>query len=56
MVQAPKCDRTVDLIEEGFDAAIRVGHLADSTLVARYLAAVRSRGRSRRGRAIAGAD
>lgn len=32
-------DRRVDLIDEGFDVALRVGHLPDSTLVARQLAA-----------------
>ena len=35
-------DRVVDLVQEGFDVAVRAGHLADSTLVVRTLGALRS--------------
>src|SRR5246127_4429125 len=37
-VQASYADRFVDVVAEGFDCAVRVGHLPDSNLVARRVA------------------
>jgi DNA-binding transcriptional LysR family regulator len=37
-VDVTLCDRVVDLVEEGFEAAIRIGQLPDSALIAKSLA------------------
>jgi DNA-binding transcriptional LysR family regulator len=40
-IDVSSSDRMVNLVEDGFDVAVRVGQLGDSSLVARKLAAVR---------------
>ena len=42
-VQASYGDRFVDVVAEGFDCAVRVGHLPDSNLVARRVASMRAK-------------
>lgn len=34
-------DRKIDVVEEGFDLALRIGHLSDSSLIAKHIAPVR---------------
>lgn len=40
-IELSSVDRRVDLVREGFDCVLRVGHLADSSLIARPLGAYR---------------
>src|ERR1700761_4521638 len=42
-IHAAYADRFVDLVSEGFDVAVRLGFLADSSLVARKIAPVHGR-------------
>ncbi len=42
-IHAAYADRFVDLVGEGFDAGVRLGYLADSSLVARKIAPVHGR-------------
>jgi DNA-binding transcriptional LysR family regulator len=42
-VQASYGDRFVDVVAEGFDCAVRVGHLPDSNLVARRVASMHAK-------------
>ena len=41
-ISASYSDRLVDVVSEGFDAAVRLGNLADSSLIARRIAPVRA--------------
>ena len=41
-VELVLADRNLDLVEEGIDVAVRIGHLAESRLVARRVGQVRS--------------
>jgi DNA-binding transcriptional LysR family regulator len=41
-ISASYSDRLVDLVGEGFDAAVRLGNLADSSLIARRISSVRA--------------
>lgn len=34
-------DRKVDIVDEGFDVALRIGHLKSSSLIAKYIAPIR---------------
>src|SRR5229473_4777260 len=42
-VHANYSDRFVDIVGEGFDAAVRVGYLADSNLIARRVGPIRGK-------------